>query len=81
MVEFGKKIYPPRKGDTVHKTATSITGPHWSIELVDGDYIYEYLSGGHAGGIKRKVVTREDFEAVHSGKLTEYQLALKYDLS
>ncbi|MCG7630349.1 hypothetical protein MHM88_21310 [Epibacterium sp. MM17-32] len=81
MVEFGKKIYPPKKGATVEKTDTSIKGPHWSITLIDGKYVYEYVSGSHGGGIKRHVVSKEDFEAVHADRMTDYDLALKYDLS
>ncbi|MEM1278137.1 MAG: hypothetical protein AAGH74_16575 [Pseudomonadota bacterium] len=81
MVEFGKKIYPPKKSHTIEKTSTSIKGPHWSIELVSGDYVYEYVSGSHGGGIKRATIKKEDFEAVHSGTLSEYDLALKYNLS
>lgn len=81
MVEYGKKIYPKKTGDRIERTETAVIGPHWSIRLIDGEYVYEYLSGGHAGGINRQIVTEEDFRRVHSGEMTDYDLLLKYDLS
>ena len=81
MVEYGKKIYPRKKGAAVEKTDTSIKGPYWSITLINGEYVYEYVSGSHGGGVKRHVVGKEDFDAVYAGHMTDYDLSLKYDLS
>ena len=81
MVEFGKKIYPAKKGSNIERTPTSIKGPHWSITLIDGVYVYEYVTGSHGGGLKQHPVTQEDFDAVYAGEMTDYQLGLKYDLS
>ena len=81
MIEFGKKIYPIKKKKQLEKTETSIRGSYWSIELKEKGYVFEYVSGGHGGGLKEFVVTKDDFEAVHSGRMTEYDLALKYNLN
>lgn len=81
MVEFGKKIYPKKKKVGLEKAPTFVKGPYWSISLLNDKYVFEYLSGSHGGGVKRCIVTKEDFEAVKSEEMTEYDLALKYDLS
>ncbi len=79
MIEFGKKITP--KTSAPEKTARRISGPTWSVEQRGHEYIFEYLSGSHGGGIKTAKVTAEDFDALRAGRLTDYDLMLKYDLS
>lgn len=78
-MKLGKKIKA-----TVRETRVEegrILGPTWSIEKIGDQYIYEYLSGELAGGIKQHPVSRADFDAVKAGTMTDYDLLLKYDLS
>lgn len=79
MVEFGKKIYPKKRTTVIEDTR--VTGPTWSIERQGDRYVFEYLSGDHSGQVKRAEVTVADFQAVHDGKMTDYDLLLKYGLS
>ncbi|WP_227272683.1 hypothetical protein [Roseobacter weihaiensis] len=78
-MKFGKKIKAKPRETKIEEHR--ILGPTWSIEKTDEGYVYEYLSGELAGGIKRHPVTREDFEAVKKGRLSDYDLLLKYNLS
>lgn len=79
MIEFGKKITPKKTQPVA--SDTTLRGPHWSIEQVGEEYVFEYISGSHGGGLKTHIVTKEDFEAVKSGEMSDHDLLLKYGLS
>lgn len=79
MLERGKKIYPKKSPITSNRD--EVRGRTWALFKNNGDYIFEYLSGSHGGGTKRHVVSKEDFERVKAGEITDYDLMLKYDLS
>ena len=72
MVEFGKKIYPPKRG--VQVTETSITGPHWSITLVEDEYVLRYDAGHFAVAMHSVTVAEQEFQDVKSGALSLDQL-------
>ena len=80
MVEFGKKIYPKKRdaGSPDTSSETSVEGATWSIKLVDAEYVFEYYSGSHGGGLERLVVTEQEFQDVKSGKISDNDLLLKY---
>ena len=78
-MEYGKTIYPKKRGIEVH--SDSVKGPTWSIERQGQRYVFEYLSGDHSGQVKRHDVTEADFEEVRAGRMTDYDLLLKYELS
>lgn len=78
-MKLGKKIMAKPRETRIEEHR--ILGPTWSIEKIGEGYVYEYLSGELTGGNKRHPVTREDFEAVKDGRLSDYDLLLKYNLS
>ncbi|WP_227272599.1 hypothetical protein [Roseobacter weihaiensis] len=78
-MKLGNKIKAKPRKTVIEENR--ILGPTWSIERDEDQYIYEYLSGELTGGIKRHPFTKEDFEAVKKGDMTDYDLLLKYSLS
>lgn len=79
-MKLGKKISPPKRKEVIYEP-DRVLGPTWSVEKRGDTYIYEYLSGELTGGLKRHEITRQDFEAVHDKKMSDYDLLLKYNLS
>jgi hypothetical protein len=47
-----------------------LNGDSWSVRLVKGRYLLEYVSGELAGRMKTLVITKSDFEGLQSGELT-----------
>ncbi|RMC37831.1 hypothetical protein [Paracoccus alkanivorans] len=79
-MKLGKKISGSKRKEVIFEP-NRILGPTWSIEKVGDRYIYEYMSGGLAGGLKRHEITKADFEDVRAGRMSDYDLLLKYHLS
>lgn len=80
-LQYGKKTYPTKKRQEIEKGENSVKGPFWSIELIDGTYVLEYLSGSHGGGVKKHTITKDDFDTVWSGRRSYEDLMLQYSLS
>lgn len=79
ILERGKKLYPSKAKDKVVKDG--ISADTWRIFHRNNSYIFEYLSGSHGGGTKEHTISKDDFERVRAGKMTAYDILLKYSLS
>lgn len=60
---------------------TVLIGDWWELRKLDGKYVFEYVSGELAGRAKKFEITESDFQQLESGKMTDYDLMLKYNAS
>lgn len=79
-MKLGKKVSASKRKEVIFEPHR-ILGHTWSIEKIDDQYIYEYMSGGLTGGLKRYEITKDDFDDVRAGRMSDYDLLLKYNLS
>ena len=67
-LEIGKTYYPPKK--KIEITEFCVRGPGWKVELISGQYEFEFLASRHGGGVDCYELTEVEFNQVKNRALT-----------
>jgi hypothetical protein len=74
-LEEGK--YPDKK----KTTGDEFIGDGWSLRKDDEKFILSYVSGELQGKLKDVVISEKDYNLLVTGKISFYNISLKYDFS
>ncbi len=67
-LKMGETYYPSKKRNEISENY--IRGPGWKVELVSGQYVFEFLASRHGGGVDCYALTEDEFNQVKSDNLS-----------
>lgn len=74
--KIGKTYYP--KGYTKKVENNEVKGAAWRFWAENGQYYYEYDAGHFSTKLKVAKISKDDFEAIKEGRISNTKLTHKY---
>ena len=76
-IRLGETYYPQKKETKV--SDKEVIGGYWRAWQEGNKYFFEYDAGYFETKFKTVEITEDDFLSIKSGKITDHDLAIKYD--